>query len=204
MQKPATKPLPMTLLDDKKYKIVLSNTRDKYLQFERYYNGVFEYSFSKCLTWESKQTKQEPLCLISIIPVIGTKLNQRHSLAELKQQSMKLFICDRVNWKTATPQQHLSRYWNSPCIHFLGDRLIDRYSYMILNTISSLGYDGKRLVLGIPNNGSKITLGDLVKLLSFTNPKELLGFRNVGPKKTAHLYSIFSKAGISLDPKNYL
>ncbi|MCH7408131.1 hypothetical protein MM239_01885 [Belliella sp. DSM 111904] len=206
MQKLTSNPLSTTLLDDEKYDIVHSNTEDKEnFQFERYKHGVFDYSFYKDLPWGSKKTTQEPLCMISFIPIAGFKLNRLHSLAGLKQRSQELFICDRINWKKAKPQhKHLSKSWDEPGFNFLSDQLNVNYYYSLKFAISCLGSDGKRLSLGIPNNGSQITLGDLVKLLSFTAPKELLEFRNVGPKKAAYLYSLLTDAGISLDEKNYL
>ncbi|MCH7408129.1 hypothetical protein MM239_01875 [Belliella sp. DSM 111904] len=192
-------------MDNSWYQIIESHHRNISFKMEKYHNGYFfyYYEFNKSLFLDESLI-QDYKCSIKMIPKKGIKLIESHHLSELKAAAVDIVLLNQINYFDVEAPPSLSAYWDDSCKYFLKHKGKNGYVLRLFWIVDKFRYDDGLLFLGIPHSTYDLTLSQLVKYLSFTKAKSLEKITSIGKKSIKEFYSIFSEAGISLDPKNYM
>ncbi|MCH7411861.1 hypothetical protein MM213_00060 [Belliella sp. R4-6] len=191
-------------MDDSWYQILESHTGNTHFSMEKYQNGYFFYTYEyKKSFFLDESLLQDYECRISLIPHPDVKLQKNHPLEELRDASIEMSLHGKFIWHELESPPGLLAYWNTSCKYFLEDKGKHGYVLRFFWIVDKFRYDYGLLFLGIPRSNFDLTLSQLVKFLLFTKAESLEDITSIGKKSIKEFYSVFSEAGITLDPKNY-
>jgi hypothetical protein len=195
----------MEMLKENQYQILRSHTKDLNWDFESYQDGKFKFRIFPWNTYHFVDESDSRTITVSFNLTNERPVKPKENLAEMKVMGKDLTLHNPVNWRERQIPENLRPYWQKPCWDFLDDKIQEKYMWQKIYKFMEFGLcDGYKLFsLGIRNIRSEPSLCELVKLLSFSDKKDLKRVHGCGQTTLSTLVKIFEKENIILNPTFY-
>jgi hypothetical protein len=195
----------MEILKENHYQILLSHTKDLDWDFGSYQDGKFVFRIFPWDTYHFIDESDSKAITVSFNLDYERPVKPKENLADIKVMGKALYLYNDVNWQERQIPESLSNYWHKTCWDYLDDKIQERYMWHKIYKFIEFGLcDGHKLFsLGIRNIRSEPSLCELVKLLSFSDKKDLKRVHGCGQTTLSTLVKIFEKENIILNPTFY-
>lgn len=189
----------------KQLEVLYSHTGKFYWRFDSYERSSFNFVLEN---WSSYPVIEgDPVISLSLsfTPNQNENVGPKLLLKEIEGITQNIYLNSDINWFERESPEHFKSYWDFDYWLFLQERIKSSMRYRVATMIDyALCTPQKLLSLGIPSSKPRVTLGQLVKLASFSTKKELLSVRACGDKSVDAFYDVFSEAGLMLDQNLYM
>jgi hypothetical protein len=195
----------MQAMTKKQLDVLYSHTGKFYWRFDSYERSRFNFMLQNWFSHIDIECDPVISLSLSFTPNQGENVGPKLLLREIERMSQSIYLNSDINWVEREAPEYLKSYWDFDCWLFLQNRIKSSMKYRVASIIEyALCTPQKLLSLGIPASRQGVTLGQLVKLASFSTKKELLSVRACGDKSVDAFYNIFSEAGLMLDQNLYM
>ncbi|WP_194972519.1 hypothetical protein [Aquiflexum lacus] len=194
----------MQAMTKKQLDVLYSHTGKYYWRFDSYERSRFNFMLQNWVSHIDIESDPVISLSLSFTPNQGENVGPKLLLREIEGMSQSIYLNSDINWVEREAPDYLNSYWDFDCWLFLQDRIKSSMRYRVASIIEyALCTPQKLLSLGIPASRQGVTLGQLVKLASFSTKNELMNVPKCGDKAVNAFLDALSDGGLMIDPNLY-